>query len=122
MFTLQYFIKISPLLAKPGIERVHALADILRLDFVVIATKPMHRLQICPIVHNYHSPSYIQDRAVVWAAATDTHVHDQYTFRIAYDSRKMWYVMIRGYHGSRPLNFTVVEIMFLQLSDYHHLM
>jgi len=30
---------------KPGIERVQALADISRLAYV-IATKPMHRLQI----------------------------------------------------------------------------
>ena len=35
----------------PGIERVQALADISR-SFRVIATKPVHRLQICPIMHN----------------------------------------------------------------------
>jgi len=38
---------------------------------VVIATKPMHQLQICPIVHNYRTPStiplsYIRVRAIVW--------------------------------------------------------
>jgi len=37
---------------KPGIERVQALADMSRSGYVVIATKPVHRLQICPIVHN----------------------------------------------------------------------
>jgi len=33
-----------------------ALADISRSRYVVTATKLLHRLQICPIVHNYHSP------------------------------------------------------------------
>jgi len=33
---------------KPGSERVQALADILRSRYVAI----VHRLQICPIVHN----------------------------------------------------------------------
>ena len=37
---------------KPGIERVQALADILRSGYVVIATKPVHQLQMRPIVHN----------------------------------------------------------------------
>jgi len=41
---------------RPGmIEWVQALADILRLVLccqLVIATKPVHRLQIRPIVHN----------------------------------------------------------------------
>jgi len=37
---------------KPGIERVQALADISRSGYVVIVTKPVHRLQIRPIVHN----------------------------------------------------------------------
>jgi len=37
---------------QPGIERVQALADISRSRCVAIATKPVHRLQICPIVHN----------------------------------------------------------------------
>jgi len=41
--------------------------------YVVIATQPVHRLQIRPIVHTqlggslYHTPSYIRVRAVVWA-------------------------------------------------------
>jgi len=37
---------------KPGIERVQTLADISRSHYVVIATKPMHELQIRPVVHN----------------------------------------------------------------------
>ena len=40
----------------PGIERVQALADIPRSGYVVIATKPVHRLQIRPIVYNYGGP------------------------------------------------------------------
>jgi len=55
--------------AKPGIERVQALADISRLRYVVIATKPAHRLQIWQYCttrgHPYHSPTYIRVRAVV---------------------------------------------------------
>jgi len=42
--------------------------------YVVIATQPVPRLQIRPIVHNaqlggslYHAPSYIRVRAVLWA-------------------------------------------------------
>jgi len=37
---------------QPGIERVQALADISRSRYVVIATKPVHRLKIHPMVHN----------------------------------------------------------------------
>jgi len=37
---------------KPGLQRVQALADISCSGYVVIATKPVHRLQIRPIVHN----------------------------------------------------------------------
>jgi len=39
---------------KPGTEQVglQALADISRSAYAVIATKPVHRLQIRPIVHN----------------------------------------------------------------------
>jgi len=43
-------LSLSP--SKPGIERVQALADISRSRCVVIATQPVHRLQIRPIVHN----------------------------------------------------------------------
>jgi len=34
---------------KPGMERLQALADILRSRYVVIATKTVHRLQIRPL-------------------------------------------------------------------------
>jgi len=65
---------------KPGIQRVHDFADISRSRYVVIATKPVHRLQIRPTVHNYGTlptipQSYIPVRAVVWACddgQTDT--------------------------------------------------
>ena len=50
--------------------------------YVVIAMKPMHRLQMCRIVHNYRAsipfPSYIQVHAVVWECGegqTDTQTH-----------------------------------------------
>ena len=45
-----------------GIQRVQALADILRSPlyafaaYVVTTTKPVHRLQIRPIVHNWGHP------------------------------------------------------------------
>jgi len=39
---------------KAGIERVQALADISCSGYVFIATKPMHRLEIRPIVHKLH--------------------------------------------------------------------
>ena len=53
--------------------------------YVAIATQPVPRLQIRPIVHNQGAastmpPSYIQFRAVVWAygrGQTDTHTHRQ---------------------------------------------
>jgi len=44
-------------------EHKHSLTFRVR-RYVVIATKPVHQLQIRQIVHN-HSPSYIQIRAVV---------------------------------------------------------
>ena len=48
--------------------------------YVAIAMQPVHRLQICPIVHNQGAapttpPSYIRVRAIVWAygrGQTDT--------------------------------------------------
>ena len=61
-------LKFCQLLHELAIQRVQALADISRsavYEFavykltyvhVVIATKPVHRLQICPIVHNYRAP------------------------------------------------------------------
>jgi len=41
---------------KPGTERVQALATFRVRRYVVTATKPVHRLQIRPIVHNYGAP------------------------------------------------------------------
>jgi len=38
--------------SKPAIERVQALADVLRSRYVIIATKPVHGLQIRPTSHN----------------------------------------------------------------------
>ena len=68
--------------------------------YVVVATKPVHRLQIRQIVHNQRAPrtippSYIRVHAVVWECGegqtdrqTDTHrrpwFSDQYTFRLGY--------------------------------------
>jgi len=103
---------------KPGIERVQALADILRS----LLCCHVHQLQFCaaPCCHSNETrapianppssaqlgapptipPSYIRVRAVVWAYGegqtdrqTRTHTHtdarDQYTFRVVYDSREM---------------------------------
>ena len=42
--------------SEPGIEQVQVLADNPRSGYVVTATKPVHRLQIHPIVHNYKAP------------------------------------------------------------------
>jgi len=63
----------------------------------VVATKPVHRLQIRQIVHNYRAPptippSYIRVRAAVWECGegqTDTDGRGQYTFRLGYPSREM---------------------------------
>jgi len=69
-----------------GIERVQALADIVHSRNVVKATtKPVHRLQIRPIVHNWEAlptipPSYIRVRAYssvgMWRE-TDRQTHIQ---------------------------------------------
>ena len=66
---------------------------------VAIATQPMHRLQIRPILYNYGaSPttpaSYIRVRTIVWACGrgqTDRHTdaRDHNTFLVVYDSREM---------------------------------
>jgi len=50
-FLNRALLRLNPAL-QPGIERVQAFADISRSRYVVIATKPVHRLQIRPIVHN----------------------------------------------------------------------
>jgi len=47
---------------------------------VVIATKPVHRFQICPIVHSQRAPptippSYSRVRAVVWECSEGQHTH-----------------------------------------------
>jgi len=80
---------------------VQTLADIARSGYVVIATKPVHRLQICPVVHNKRAPSTIPQLhpgpcgSVGMRRGTDrqtqrhTDAHDQYTFRVVYDSREM---------------------------------
>ena len=57
---------------KPTTERLQALADISHSAYAVTATKPVHLLQIRPIVHNYRAPptippSYNRDRAVAWS-------------------------------------------------------
>ena len=66
------------------IEYKHSLAFRVR-RYVVIATKPVHRLQIRPIMHNYKEPptippTYTRVRAVVWECGerqTDTQPHRQ---------------------------------------------
>jgi len=54
--------------------------------YVVIATKPVHRLQIRPIVHNYgipyHSLKLHPVRAIVWECSdgqTDTQTQTTHT-------------------------------------------
>jgi len=54
-------------ITKPGIERVQALDDISRSGYVVIATKPVHRLQIHPIVHKLHLGSCSSVSMQPWA-------------------------------------------------------
>jgi len=39
-------------LVKPVIEQVQVLADVSRSGYVVIATQPVHRLQLRPTMHN----------------------------------------------------------------------
>jgi len=76
----------------PGIERVQALTDISRSGYVVISTKPVHRLQIRTIVTTREYPQpfdqvtswMIRVRAVVWECGegqtdrqTDRQTHRQ---------------------------------------------
>jgi len=84
---------------EPGIERVHALADISRSALCChsnearapIANPPSRTQQEgTPTI----PPSYILVRAVVWERGqgqtdTQTHGRDQYTFRLGYASRDM---------------------------------
>jgi len=92
---------------QPQSEYKHSLAFRVRhymhLQFTnvcaVIMAKPAHRLQICPIVHNYSAtcttaPSYIRIWAVLWECGkeqTDRHIDGpgQYTFRLRYASQEM---------------------------------
>ena len=68
---------------EPGIERVQALPDISHWSYVVTVMKPMHRLQICPIMHHNGAPptippSYMRVRAVVWECGEgQTHTERQ---------------------------------------------
>jgi len=67
--------------------------------YVVIAMKPVYRLQIRPIVYNYRAPLPFpklhpgQCSSVGMQRGTthrQTHRHrDHYTFRVLYDSREM---------------------------------
>jgi len=67
--------------------------------YIVIATKPVHQLQMCKVVHNYMAPptilpSYIRVRGVVWEWAkgqTDRYTDgsDQYTFPFSYAWREI---------------------------------
>jgi len=41
---------------QPGIERVQALVGISPSGYVFTVTKPVHRFQIRPIVHNWGNP------------------------------------------------------------------
>jgi len=79
-------------------EYKHSLTFRVRQS-VVTATKPVHRLQICQIVHNYGVPlpfpqvtSGPCSTVDMWWG-TDRHTHtdgrDHYTFRVIYDSCKM---------------------------------
>jgi len=91
---------------KSGIGRVQPLADISRSGYVVIATKPVYRLQIRPIVHNYRGTPYHSPKlhpgprsSVGMRLGTDRHTdtqtdaqteaRDHYTFRVVYDSREL---------------------------------
>ena len=69
-----------------AIERVQALADISRSGHVVTATKPVDRLHIRPILHNWRAPIPFPQltseflHAVVWVCGegqTDGHTHTQ---------------------------------------------
>ena len=72
--------------------------------YVAIATKFVHRLWICPLMHNwkvplYRSQSYILVCAVVWhGTETRTHTHGFNTFCLAMPNakcNKIHYVSLR---------------------------
>ena len=92
----RYVARTPPLEARSPGRRSNVMnASVTR--YVAIATQPVHRLQIRPIMHNKGAasttpPSYIRVRAVVWAygrGKTDTDARDHNTFCVVYDSRKM---------------------------------
>jgi len=64
---------------------MYSLAFRVRVMLIAIATQPVHRLQIRPVVHNYGAPpttpaSYMLVRAVVWACGrgqTNRHTDTQ---------------------------------------------
>jgi len=77
-------------------EYKHSLT--FRIHAVVIATKPVHRLQFANSAQlggtPYHTASDIWVPAEVWTCGdrqthTDTVARDQYTSCVIYDSRKM---------------------------------
>ena len=93
---------------KLDIERLseykHTIANISRLRYDAIATRPVHRLQIRPIVHNYTGHPLLlpqvtsgpcnsvgmqplTDRQTHRHTHTDTRDHN--TFRVVYDSSEM---------------------------------
>jgi len=67
--------------------------------YVVIVTKPVHRLKICPIMHKHSAPptippSYIRVRAVVWECGEGqshryTDGRGQHSVCLGYVSREM---------------------------------
>jgi len=72
----------ATVLTTPGTRQVQALADISHSCYVDPATKPVHRSQIRPIVHNHRAPptipSYIRVCTVVWARGEgQTHTDTQ---------------------------------------------
>jgi len=84
------------------VRRAVGLADyrwaLPRISSVAIATQPVHRLQISPIVHKGPSPStppsYIRVRAIVHVGMrprTDRHTdaRERNTFRVVYELREM---------------------------------
>jgi len=67
-----------------SLEYKHVLANISRSHYVALATQPVHRLQVRPVVPAQIGaspttpPSYIWVRAIVWACGrgqTDTQTH-----------------------------------------------
>jgi len=78
---------------EPCSEYKHTLTYV----YVVIATKPVHRLQICPTVPNKRAPLLFPKlhpspcSSVVMRRGTHRHTDGcgQYTFRLVYASREI---------------------------------